>query len=678
VPALRDEPALSLWLDYAEREGALCEERGDHALLVLPERLQREAELPEEAIVTASPDVAREDGAALLIAGHPAAQRAAGALLAAGDTGVVHLPWPGSRSPTRSLLEGKARELAVVEHARLEAAAEPVAVYLPLLRVGATVSYTASLSLRFQEQEEVWVDARNGLKPSERLVALARDQARLLAPKRDRRELRADLALAVTSAHERLQANARARAAALAKGAQRARELELARAEAYYEAALESIERRRTSASPERARLLDAQAQATLIERARRRREIEEEHRAQHEIQPFRLQLIHVPAYLLSVNVRRGSAAHPLELCFVAASGELAALRCPACGASEPLVATREELGCRACVRAAGSSANPAPAQPDGALRPPAAAGLTGGMPENASGATPRPAQSSSRGAAQGPSQPPSPARESRACTRSRAPARDRAQRRRWARGRSARGRVAAAGDAIGAGGKLALAFWQCVAGGERWPRHKCAPESPLRALYRLYGSAGPGCAIGLAQGERPEAVIAETWPAAAGGPSITMGSVRAGEQIYPYALLWSVHAGKLVVGELMPAPHPLALPPRRGDAAPIARRLHEGAPAPGVQLDPVAASLWHAELPGHGLPFTVRCLAVWWRARPGAERAARPAALAAALAVAVAQSARIPRTSAQSETLYGVGQAEREQAAQELGDLRLSPARGW
>ncbi len=45
------------------------------------------AELPEEVAVTSDPDVAREDGAVLLISGHPALEGAAAGALEAGDVG---------------------------------------------------------------------------------------------------------------------------------------------------------------------------------------------------------------------------------------------------------------------------------------------------------------------------------------------------------------------------------------------------------------------------------------------------------------------------------------------------------------------------------------------------------------------------------------------------------------
>ncbi len=366
---LTDEPALSFWLRYAEREGALVEDEGDHALVLLPEALRQDSGLPEEATVTANPDVAREDGATLLIAGHPEVERAAAAVLAEGDTGYGYLPWPAARPPTRSTLEARARELVSVEHGRIDAAGEPVAVYLPLLRVGAMVIYAASLALRFHEQEEVWVDARTGTALSERLVSTVRGRALLPVPDGARRRLEADLTAAIPAAHRQLEEGARRREASLASHARRALDTELARANAYYASALESIARRRSNAPPDRVRLLDAQAEATRAERDRRCREIADEHRPRHELRPFRLRLEHLPAFVLAVEVRRGTRRFGFELTWVPGAGEFAPARCPACDAHEPLVATRERLGCQACTAPSGPAPRAGAAAPSDASR---------------------------------------------------------------------------------------------------------------------------------------------------------------------------------------------------------------------------------------------------------------------------------------------------------------------
>lgn len=346
---LSEEPALRFWLSYAEYAGALVEEGGDSALVVLPEPVQAECQLPEEVQVTASPDVAREDGALLLIAGHPAVERAAAAVLAAGDTGSAYLPWPRSRPPTRGELLARARERAGVERGRIDPAGEPIAAYLPLLRVGAMISYAASLTLRFQEQEQVLLDVTTRLEPGHRLRDVALATGWLQRPDGHGRLLSANLPAAVATAHALIERRAAARESTLAAQAQRALAAELARAESYYDQTLDSIERRRAAATPDRARLLDAQAQATRSERARRRREIEDEYRPRHEIRPFRLQLIYTPAYVLPVAVQRGSRSFGFKLTWILSLGEFAAVRCPSCSAAEPLVATRERLGCRGC-----------------------------------------------------------------------------------------------------------------------------------------------------------------------------------------------------------------------------------------------------------------------------------------------------------------------------------------
>jgi hypothetical protein len=345
------EPALGFWLSYAEQEGALIEEHDDAALVVLPGDMQRATGLAEEVTVTSDPDIAREDGAVLMISGHPAVEQAASSVLGAGDVGSGYLSWPTSRPPVRSELEANARERAPIDLGRVDAVGEPIAAYLPLLRVGAMVSYAASLSLRFHEQEEVWVDARTGIEPSRRVLAAARGKLLLARPDGPRRPLERDLGRALAAAHAAVERLAAARQATLSAHARRALEVELARADAYYEGALESIERRRANATDDRRRLLEAQAQATCTERARRRREIEEEHRPRHAIRPFRLHLIHLPAFVLPVEIRRGSQTFQLKLTWIASADEFAPVRCTSCGAAAALVATREQLGCRECAR---------------------------------------------------------------------------------------------------------------------------------------------------------------------------------------------------------------------------------------------------------------------------------------------------------------------------------------
>jgi hypothetical protein len=660
MPALSDEPGLGFWLRYAEREGALVEEQRDQALVLLPERLRDESELPEEAILTSDPDIARDDGAVLLIAGHPAIERAAAAVLAEGDTGHAYVPWPLSRPPSRSALEARARELVPVEHGRIDATGEPAGAYLPLLRVGAMISYAASLTLRFQEQEEAWVDARTGLIPSERLLAALRARCWLQVAEAHRRSLAANVQLALPAAHDQLQRRAIARQASLATAARRELESELARADAYYEGALGSIEHRLSTATDERARMLRAQADTIRVERARRHREIREQFTTRHEIKPFRLHVVHVPAFVLPVDVRRGSHTFPFALTWLAAVDEFAPVRCPACSAPERLVAGRDRLGCESCIprAAAGHRASSAP---------------VGSVPaERRTGVSPVPGP---------PSPNPGSDRTARAAPVAREDAGAKAPVNRGARppvSRSAPRPVNR--DAIErTGNKIALTFWQTVAAGDRWPRGKAARDSPLRALYRLYGVAAPLCAIGIEPHQRPEEATASTYPPDAGAPALTLGQVVAGGQSYRFTLCWWIEAGKPVVGELMPGAHPLDLPPARGEWAETAARLRELAPAPTAELDPVAAALWRTEVERSGLPLAVRCLATWWRAQAHGDPTEPPGAIAAAVADAVARAAAMRRSRADSAGIYRTDPHALERAAHELQDvLRLDRVRGW
>ena len=693
MPSVTEEPALSFWLHYASREGALVEEGVDQSFLLLPPLLQEASELPEELVVTSDPDVAREDGAVLLIAGHPAIERAAGAVLAEGDTGQAYLPWPGSRPPARSTLEARARELVPVEHGRIDAAGELIAAYVPLLRVGAMVSYAASLALRFQEQEEAWVDARAGIAASERLLAALRGRPLLPEPDGHRRAMPADLPLALAAAHQQLERHAAARQASLAVHARRALESELMRADAYYREALESIDRRRATAAPERVRLLDAQADATRNERDRRHREIEDEFQSRHEIRPFRLHVVHVPAYILPLDVRRGSRRFPFTLTWLAVADEFAAVRCPACGAHERLIANRDRLGCDSCTprvsasRTASAASEPsapprprdtAPPEPEhrgapeagAAARPvdeTAMSGLAGD--EASSGDVSRRAGSAAR------------VRESSPRPRGRTDS---------SAARSAKRQLQRCVEQIGGrladhsagertGNKLALAFWQGIAAGNRWPRSKAARDSPLRALYRLYGDTGPLCAIGIPGHQWPSEVTASTYPTQPGFPQLTVGTVVAGGEDYRYSMSWWTEAGKAIVAEITPVPDPLALPPAYGRTAGAAARLGEFAPPPTVELDRVSSTLWRVELGRSGLPFAVRCLTTWWRVQKAADLAESPAAIAAAVSGAVARAAQMRRTRAESATIYGTDLALLERAARGLKDaLRLDRARGW
>ena len=106
--AAPDEP-LRFVLDYAQARGGAWERRDDTTLLLLPDALQADLDLPEELTVTADPEAAREEGAVLLIHGHPIVDRAASAVLNRADVGFSRMPWPASIPPSATELVLRAR-----------------------------------------------------------------------------------------------------------------------------------------------------------------------------------------------------------------------------------------------------------------------------------------------------------------------------------------------------------------------------------------------------------------------------------------------------------------------------------------------------------------------------------------------------------------------------------------
>ena len=330
-----------------------------------------------------------------------------------------------------------------------------------------------SLDDRFQERAECWVDARTG-------VAIADDVRRRLqrAPSGpDTVRQAVSVIGAIAAAHRLLDQLAAERRAELTRQVGPVREAELGRTRAYYDEVLAGLARRRASTPPERHPLLDARAEATIAERARRLAEIEDKHRGYHVIRPFRLHLLAVPALTLPVDVRRGARRYPVTLDWLLPAGRFADLRCPSCAGTAPWVAGKDRLGCRTCLpRAAVVAAPPDP-------RPvPAIPRRVEGAPEAA------PVDSA-----------PAPGR-----SRRRAPGAAAPQDRRPAAAALAAGRE---GDpeqprrtvaVTRAAEKAGLAFWQNVAAGDRRVGRAIAPGSPAEALHRLLGADGPAVVVGV------------------------------------------------------------------------------------------------------------------------------------------------------------------------------------
>lgn len=342
------DSALGFWLRWAEREGALHEPDHDATLVVLPAALQDTLELPDEVVVTANPEAAREEHGLLITAGHPVLDRATEEVLRCGDVGHDFLATPAAAIPDAGNLLSRVREAVPVDHGRLDMTGMPVREYVPVLRAGALVTYAVGLDERFQERAEAWIEVPG------RASLPAQTSAVLAQYPRDR-EVTAmavpdGLVAAVTAAHEQIAGTATARQEVLTSQADSARMDEVTRTRAYYDDVLAGVDRRRRTATPERRRMLDAKLSATHAERARRLAEIEEKFRPAHMIRPFRLHVLWVPALRLPCVVQRGPREFPLTLHWLRPARAFTPVPCPHCATLETLVAAKDRLGCRRCL----------------------------------------------------------------------------------------------------------------------------------------------------------------------------------------------------------------------------------------------------------------------------------------------------------------------------------------
>lgn len=558
----RSDPALDFWLRYVESEGALTEDHGERTIVLLTQTLQERLEIPEEISVTADPEVAREEGAWLLLPGHPTLDRAASTLLANGDAGYAHLPQIPGPPISLSALMARLRDQVPIDHGRLEITNQPVVGYLPVLRVGALLRYAVSLEHRFQEREEVFVDARTGTAiPPDIERAILACSMKVGAPT-DRVTFTPDLPHALKAAHSRLIARAEARREALSAEAANILSDELARADAYYRTAIESIEHRIERSSTEHQELLHARAEATRAEAARRRIELEEQHEAFYEIHPFRLHLIGLPALLVPVEICRGTRRVPLTLTLLQQFDVLLAPNCPACGAERAtLVAGKEHLGCRKCIgheighetarsssvaEPAGSISPLTPAdsaittQPEQPSQQPRALAIsTSGNSNNIQSrpgmvkVAPEPNAAQVQGQGQVQGQPQAQGRKATALNSSRtgaikATSSSRVQP--LLQKPASTGRTTPRSTRNSAmsktGYRLATALWSAAGGSGRWKTRETAAYSPISALLRLYGASGPALAIGMLPGEIPEHLSIATYSLLPGPRNLTEGTV--------------------------------------------------------------------------------------------------------------------------------------------------------
>lgn len=470
-------------------------------------------------------------------------------MLEEGDVGTIHLEWP-RMAPDRELLLALARDQIGVEHGRIDAGGEPVPRYAPVLRVGVQVTYQAND--RFQERDEVWVDARGGLAVPPHLVRHLAAAPRLTG-RPEHLSLEPSLVTAIKEAHAIIERRAVARRDALVRQSEASLKDELTQAERFYDAALESNAQRRAAAAFERQSVFDAQAEVTRGERKRRLQEIREKFEGRHEIRPVRLHLIQVPSLQVPVLIRRGARTFPFELTWWLPAASFAGLRCPSCRTAAPLVAAKDRLGCQACL------ARPTPAPELRKVSPEAVV-------------APAPAT---------PKLDVKPALPPAAANASRKPVDEPDEWRR--RSNEHRGRVQRIGRKLGGD------FWEAVAGGYPWPRKRAHPHSPMRVLYRLYGPEAPLRGVGVPLGAMPEHTSFTTADPDPDLLHCTWGRVVADGRPYAYTLRWRLDGGKPAVDEIVPSMigWSTRLPRRSALSPSVAERLHEAAPLPRIEPGP-------------------------------------------------------------------------------------------
>lgn len=667
------DASLDFWLRAAESEGALHEWGSDAAVVLLPPALQGVLELPEEVTVTADPEVAREDGALLLASGHPALDRLTERVLDRGDVGRTALAWPSGALPSSEALVARLREQVQVDHGRVDATGElPTAGYAPVLRIAALVSYAVTSDDRFQERQEVWIDADSGLPLAPALIAGL--IATPLGGAPDHVVLPVDRGQAASAAQGLLEQRAEERLAVLARQSQGARQAELARVRDYYRAVLDALAKRRATASSDRQPLLDARADATRAERERRLAEVEEKFRGSQSIRWYRVHELLVPTARVPVAIRRGSREYPFTFRWLLPLQTVAPFRCPHCAAAASLVAGKQRLGCVHCLSSARPLSVPGPRSADTpALAEPAAAQPRhrepsvpaplaqvptprGALPQARAADVPPPAAPPAAGPRRPPRTPPAvpvPPFDARRC----------------------------ADD----GNRLALRFWEDVVHDDRKLARLVAADSPAAAALRVWGTFGPALVLGIPAGSRLGELDAATSPDPDAALQTTEGWLRSSLWHYPYALRWEGQRGRpgaIQVAEVV------------SGRAPSGSRLSGHAvrswwrdplrarplPAPRTALDPVAAALWRVELPARGPHLLLRCLAAWWRT----EEALAPActdvpACAAALARLVAACAGTQLTYDAVAVQYAADPADVRTVGTRMRPvLALSADRGW
>jgi hypothetical protein len=635
------DAGLDFWLRYVESSGGLTEFGRDTTLVMLPPALQTTLELPEVLRVTGDPDVAREEGATLLSAGHPALGRCADEVLAVGDVAAIAVPVPATLPPPAEHLEAMARNQFTVDHGRIDAAGAPTRSVRAMLRVGALVDYTLSSDDHYQECVECWMDVQTHRElPTSVSTKLAALPAAPAASKDGFPSLAGltGLTRAIESADRVIERCAQRRQSELGDDIDKARDAELDRVEAYYRDALATIERRRAQAPADRRELLDARAETVRNERVRRIGETREKYQASHHVRPYRLHLYEVPIWRLPVDVRRGDRRYPLILDWLIPLARFADIACPHCGADERLVATKTGLRCVGCVPRRTVELAPEP------TRPPAEPKFR--LAERAKRVVEQPT----------PSQQPSPA---------------------------PRDPLLAPAKLDKLGDKLAGKVWEAVVGNDRRLARLCAPDSPAAAAIRLYGPSGAAWAVGIPPAEDLVAIGSRATTASSGERHTSGGYVdTAAGHRFPFVLRWQALGGAAQIDEILPYDRPIE-PARLSPWVSGPGRIGVHAPPqPRIPLGPTGELLWRSVIPTFGLPGVLRSLAALWRlpSEDAILDSHGPAAVAAAIERMVCQRANLTTGRfADIAAAYRVNEAAVRAAAADVQKrLRLGPQRWW
>jgi len=621
------DPALGFWLRHVAAAGGLWEPDGDTTYVVLPPPLRDAYRLPEQLLVTADPDVAREDGATLLTAGHPVLAEAAERVLASGDTGHLVLAGPASAPPGRDVLLAAVRDAFPVDHGRIDLSGEPAVVLHPVIQVGALVTYELSAEDRFQEEVQRWVDVPSRRElPADLVGRLCRaDVDERAQPGRPE-----GLLPAIGAAHRLIDTSATTRRQALAAEVSGACQAERGRAAAYYADAVAGIERRLAAAQPDRRAVLEQRLLATREEEARRLAEIAEKYEARHAIRPYRLHVMLVPALRVPADVLRGMRRYPMYFDWLLPAGAYAPVRCPSCGGEAPLVAGKLKLGCETCLPPRLAAAAPGPVEP----AQPVSGAPRGARPAPA--ARPVPPQAKRRVVV-----PPKVRKEQQKATAT-----------------------------------LAERLWCAVAADDRRTVNRILhPGSPAAALDRVLGPAGLCRVLGMPPGEEPEKFLAET-----DGDAVTGVLLGTAGTECPYY----IYCRDGQAAEVLPFPvgHDGAFWPFYWWGQHPGARWASGPIVPAKGLDPVEDALVVTGLAWNGLPVAGRALAAWERIADHHERllSAHPARpLAAAVNRLAAFRAGGRATFAEAAGRFRVPEQNVRRADRAVRQpLALGPGQPW